>query len=242
MTDTPLPREPPHHVEQLLGLGQRQRRRRLVEDQDAAGRATAPWRSRRSAPAPATAATLSAPGRWRRRAAAISAWRLLAHRAHVDLAEPVRRLPAGEDVLGDRKLRHQRAFLVDDADAEVAGRLLVDVADLRAVDQDGALRRANRRRPRSCRASTCRRRSRRAARGSRRPRRSSTTSSSARTPGKEIFDESPVILEPRRHGRHGLGLRLRGSARSAAWIIQTIVSLCGVGDADAAAGRRRWRR
>ena len=100
----------------------------------AAGRATAPWRSRRSAPAPATARRPCAPGSIATPSCAISAVGRVAHLAHVDLAEPARRLPAGEDILGDRQLRHQRAFLVHDADAELAGGLLVEVAELDAVE------------------------------------------------------------------------------------------------------------
>ena len=143
-------------------------------------------------------ATLSAPGRWRRRAGRSAPWRLSRMRADVDLAEPFRRLPAGKDVLGDRKLRHQRAFLVDDADAEVAGGLFVERRRFRRRRPGRCPGRANRRRRRSCRASTCRRRSRRAARGSRRPRRSSRRRRAPARRGRT--STGSLIVEPRRHG------------------------------------------
>ena len=203
-------RQPPDDFEQLLGLGQGQRRGRLVEDQDPAGRATAPWRSRRSGPAPATARRPCSAGSMSTPSCAISASAPSRIRRTSTWPSHLRRLPAGKDVLRDRQLRHQRAFLVHDADAELAGRLLVDVAELGAVEQHLPWSR-HRRRRRSCRASTCRRRSRRA---SARISPASTlieTSSSARTPGKNL--ERPRDLEPRRHAApHAGGLGLAGSA------------------------------
>ena len=91
------------------------------------GPATAPWRSRRSAPAPARARATG--GRGSMRDAELRDQRRAPGRASRRRSmrpEPARRLPAGEDVLGDRELRDQRALLVDDADAERLRRLLVD--------------------------------------------------------------------------------------------------------------------
>ena len=43
---------------------------------------------------------------------------------------------AGEDVLGDRKLPHQRTLLVDDGDAQSAGFVLIDATQQVAVEPD----------------------------------------------------------------------------------------------------------
>ena len=130
--------QPPHHIEQFFGFGKGQRRRRLVEDQD-------PEVARQRLGDLDDLGLCRRKGRhFQRRIDGDAKLRdehpcPIAHGADIHLTQPLRRLPAGEDVLGNRKLRHQRAFLMHDADAEIAGRLFVELADFGAIDQDAAL-------------------------------------------------------------------------------------------------------
>ena len=133
-----VPGEPPHDFEQFLGLGQGQRRCRLVEDehpqiarQRLGDLDNLRLRRRQRSDLPRRIDLDAELGD--------QSPRFVAHQPHVDLAEPFGWLAAGKDVLGDRQLRHQRAFLVHDADAEIAGGLLVELAEFDAVEQDAAL-------------------------------------------------------------------------------------------------------
>ncbi len=109
-----------HHLEQLLGFGEREGRGRFVEDEDAqvarqrlGDLDDLRLRGREGG-------DLERPDRWRRRASAIS-FAARSRMARLSTWPSQRgRLPAGEDVLRHGELRHQRAFLMDDADAEIA--------------------------------------------------------------------------------------------------------------------------
>ena len=241
MTDTPFAGEPAHDVEQPLGLGQGQRRRRLVEDQDPAGRCDSALAiSTICACAGDSVATFSAgsmatpSSRDQRPRAARASRRRRPGRASCVGCRPAKMFSATESCGTS-----EPSWWTMPMPSSPAAFSSMSPSSAPS-SQDRRLRRAHRPRRRSCRASTCRRRSRRAARGSRRPRRSSTR---RRAPARrESTWRGRVDLEPRRHGAHRAPWRCEIACACSAWIIQTIVSLSGVGDAGAGARRRRWRR
>ena len=127
--------EPTHHFEQAPGLGRRQRRRRLVQDQQLqVARERLGDLDDLSLRRRKLADGLGGVERHPKLAEKRSG--LSTHQGAIDAPRPAGRLASGEDVLGDRELRDQRAFLVDDADAEGARRGFVDPAERNAVEDD----------------------------------------------------------------------------------------------------------
>ena len=238
----PVARQRAHDVEEPLGLGQRQRRGRLVEDQQPQvlrqrlGDLDHLRLRRRQLARPCGAGSIATPSsRDQRRAPAARISRA------VDLPEPAASA-AGRRRCSRRPRAAAPASLPGGRCRCRARRAAFSsiVAELVAVEPHRAGVAAHRPRRRSCRASTCRRRSRRAARGSRRARPSSDTSSSARTPGKRL-------------GR-ARSTASRGGHASAAFSAREVLRLQRPDQPDhrlvaaasatpcRAPGRRRWRR
>ena len=120
-------------------LGRRQGRGRLVHDQDAGLRATAPWRSR-----PAAARRRAAPPTGRR-GSSVDAERAQAARAAAALPRRSTKRPARSGsrprkmLSATRQLRHEVELLVDDGDAGARGLAGAGEPHRLAVDRDLAV-------------------------------------------------------------------------------------------------------
>ena len=168
MIETPLARQLANHVEKLLGFGKRQRRGRLVKDEHAQIARQSIWRSPRFEPAAGERVsdfqTPRVDGDAKFEQSALR--RAGVHGALVDPGQscqivgcrPAKMFSATESC-GD-----QRSLLVHDADAQIAAASFSSMSSTssRRPSISDRCRRSpvNRRRRRSCPASTCPHRSR----------------------------------------------------------------------------------
>ena len=151
----------------MVGLDGRQRRRRLVHDEDAGLGRRAPWRWRRAAARPCGGSTRAAPRRATRRPGAAAP--APARRMRRAPARRAGDLVAEEQVGRDVEPGHEVEFLRDHGDAGRMRLARAREAHLVARRADLPSHPAPRRPTARPSRSTCLRRSRRAARAPRRP-------------------------------------------------------------------------